>query len=52
MGQDKLGFATHTNAEYLVANDSGCLMHLAGMIHRQALPLKTMHLAEVLAQKQ
>jgi len=26
-------------------------MHLAGMIHRQGLALKTMHLAEVLAQK-
>ena len=51
MGQDKLGFAAGTKAEYLVANDSGCLMHLAGMIHRQGLPLKTMHLAEVLAQK-
>ena len=51
MGQDKLQFATQTDAEYLVANDSGCLMHLAGMIHRQRLPLKTMHLAEVLAQK-
>jgi L-lactate dehydrogenase complex protein LldE len=51
MGQDKLQFATQTDAEYLVANDSGCLMHLAGMIHRQGLPLKTMHLAEVLAQK-
>ena len=50
MGQDKLRFAAQTAAEYLVANDSGCLMHLAGMIHRQQLPLKTMHLAEVLAQ--
>ena len=51
MGQDKLDFATATKAEYLVANDSGCLMHLAGMIHRQGLPLKTMHLAEVLARE-
>jgi len=51
MGQDKLAFAAATKAEYLVANDSGCLMHLAGMIHRQELPLKTLHLAEVLAQK-
>jgi L-lactate dehydrogenase complex protein LldE len=51
MGQDKLRFATQAGAEYLVANDSSCLMHLAGMIHRQAWPLKTMHLAEVLAQK-
>ena len=51
MGQDKIGFALRTNAEYMVANDSGCLMHLAGMIHRQGLPLKTTHLAEVLAQE-
>ena len=51
MGQDKIGFASTTKAEYLVANDSGCLMHLAGMIHRQALPLRTLHLAEVLAQR-
>jgi L-lactate dehydrogenase complex protein LldE len=51
MGQDKLRLASETHAEYLVANDSGCLMHLAGMIHRQGLPLKTMHLAEVLAQE-
>jgi L-lactate dehydrogenase complex protein LldE len=51
MGQDKLGLALQTKAEFLVANDSGCLMHLAGMIHRQGLPLKTLHLAEVLAQR-
>ena len=50
MGQDKLGLAGRTHAEYLVANDSGCLLHLVGMIHRQALPIKIMHLAEVLAQ--
>jgi L-lactate dehydrogenase complex protein LldE len=51
MGQDKLRFATQTDAEYLVACDSSCLMHLGGIIHRQALPLKTMHLAEVLARE-
>ncbi len=27
-------------------------MHLAGLIHRQGLPLKTLHLAEVLAQQE
>ena len=46
MGQDKISAATGTGAEYLVAADGGCLMHLAGVIHRQGLPLKTMHLAE------
>lgn len=50
MGEDKVRAATETGAEYLVAADGGCLMHLSGLIHRQSLPLKTMHLAEVLAQ--
>lgn len=49
MGEDKLRAATEARAEYLVANDSGCLMHLAGVIHRQGLPVRTMHLAELLA---
>ncbi|MGH9471086.1 MAG: (Fe-S)-binding protein [Terriglobia bacterium] len=49
MGQDKLRAAAEAGAEYLVANDSGCLMHLAGIIRREGLPLKTKHLAEVLA---
>lgn len=49
MGEDKVRAALDAGAEYLVANDSGCLMHVAGLIHRQGLPLKTLHLAEVLA---
>jgi L-lactate dehydrogenase complex protein LldE len=52
MGQDKVQAATRAGAEYLVANDAGCLMHLAGVIHRRSLPLKTMHLAELLAQQE
>lgn len=49
MGEDKVQAAAKTGAEYLVANDGGCLMHLAGLIHRRDLPLKTLHLAEILA---
>jgi L-lactate dehydrogenase complex protein LldE len=51
MGDDKIKAATAAGAEYLVANDSGCLMHLAGLIHRQGARIKTMHLAEVLASR-
>ncbi len=51
MGEDKVRAASQAGAEYLVANDSGCLMHLAGLIHRQGLAIKTMHLAELLAQQ-
>jgi L-lactate dehydrogenase complex protein LldE len=52
MGDDKLKAATDAGAEYLVANDSGCLMHLAGLIHRRQSPLKTIHLAQVLAARE
>ncbi len=52
MAQDKLCTASDAGAEVLVANDSGCLMHLAGVIHRQGLPLRTMHLAELLAKRE
>jgi len=51
MGEDKVRLAQANGAEYLVANDSGCLMHLAGLIHRQGARLKTIHLAEVLASR-
>lgn len=51
MGNDKLQAAVRAGAEVLTASDSGCLMHLAGLIHRQGLPLKTMHIAEILARQ-
>jgi L-lactate dehydrogenase complex protein LldE len=51
MGEDKIKAATAAGAEYLVANDAGCLMHLAGLIHRQGASIKTLHLAEVLASR-
>lgn len=52
MGEDKLRAASQSGAEVLVANDSGCLMHLAGVIHRKGLPLRTMHLAELLCKNE
>jgi L-lactate dehydrogenase complex protein LldE len=52
MAEDKLRAAADSGAEIIVANDSGCLMHLAGAIHRRGLPLRTMHLAELLAKQE
>jgi L-lactate dehydrogenase complex protein LldE len=52
MAEDKVRAATQAGAEYLVANDCGCLMHLAGYIHRQGLPLQTLHLAELLEKQE
>jgi L-lactate dehydrogenase complex protein LldE len=51
MGEVKCASAAETNAEYIVSNDSSCLMHLQGLLSRQGNKLKTIHLAEVLNQK-
>ena len=50
MGEVKCAAALDTGAEYIVSNDSSCLMHLQGLLDRQGNKLKTIHLAEVLAQ--
>jgi L-lactate dehydrogenase complex protein LldE len=51
MGDVKCASAVETGAEYIVSNDSSCLMHLQGLLSRQGRPVKTIHLAEVLNQK-
>ncbi len=48
MGEVKCQSAAETGAEYIVSNDSSCLMHLQGLLSRQGKPMKTIHLAEVL----
>ena len=50
MGEVKRDLAEETGAEYIVSNDSSCLMHIQGVLDRQHSKLKTLHLAEVLAQ--
>lgn len=49
MGEVKCAQAHETGAEYIVSNDSSCLMHIQGLLDRQRSKLKTIHLAEVLA---
>jgi L-lactate dehydrogenase complex protein LldE len=51
MGDVKCASAVETGAEYIVSNDSSCLMHLQGLLSRQDKPMKTIHLAEVLNHK-
>jgi len=41
--------ALETNAEYIVSCDSSCLMQIQGLADKQQKPIKTIHLAEVLA---
>jgi L-lactate dehydrogenase complex protein LldE len=51
MGEVKCASAFETGAEYIVSNDSSCLMHVQGLLDRQGKKLKTIHLAEVLTGK-
>lgn len=48
MGEVKCASAKETGADFMVSNDSSCLMHLQGLLDRQGQPLKTIHLAEIL----
>jgi L-lactate dehydrogenase complex protein LldE len=50
MAEQKVEHALATGAEYLVSTDLSCLMHLQGYIDNRKHSLKTMHLADVLAQ--
>ena len=49
MGTDKVANAVHSGAEYLVAADNSCLMHIGGIARHSGAAIKTIHLAEVLA---
>jgi len=51
MGEVKCSSAIETGAEYIVSNDSSCLMHIQGLLSREGKPMRTIHLAEVLAQQ-
>ena len=49
MGRDKVKRHMATGAEYIVGADGSCLMHQNGIISREKLPIKTIHIVQVLA---
>jgi len=49
MGEGKCASIADTKADYVISLDSSCLMHIQGMLDRQGKPVKSLHLAEVLA---
>jgi len=51
MARTKIDSILRTKAQTVVGIDSSCLMQLQGAIDRARLPLRTMHLAEVLASR-
>lgn len=48
MVQKKLASLKRSGADTLVSCDAGCLLHLAGRLHRQGESIQIMHLAELL----
>lgn len=50
MGHNKLHAIEQTGAQYVIATDASCLMHLDGLIKREKSELQAMHIAEILAQ--
>ena len=50
MADQKVINALASGADYIISTDLSCLMHLDGYIKRKKLSLKTMHIADVLAE--
>jgi L-lactate dehydrogenase complex protein LldE len=48
MGRDRVHDHLQAGAEIITAGDMSCLMHLEGLIRRDRLPLRVMHIAELL----
>lgn len=49
MAEQKVNHALAQDADYIISSDLSCLMHLQGYIDQNKLAIKTMHLADVLA---
>ena len=49
MAEQKVERALETGAEYITSTEASCLMHLEGYIKKHKLPIKTIHIADILA---
>lgn len=52
MGRDKVRDHMSTGAEFITGPDSSCLMHMQGIIDHDHLPIRTIHIAEILNSRQ
>lgn len=48
MAENKVKYAMETGAEYIVSTEASCLMFLDSYINKKHLPIKTIHLVDVL----
>ena len=51
MTEQKVTNAIKTGAEYIVSTEASCLMNLESYIKKQQMPVKTIHIADILASK-
>ena len=49
MGRDRVSDHERAGTQVLTATDMSCLMHLDGVLRREKIPMKVMHIAEILA---
>jgi L-lactate dehydrogenase complex protein LldE len=49
MGDTKAGNAAKSGAEYITSTDPSCLMQIEGILRHRKSPLRTVHLASILA---
>ncbi|MDR1406134.1 MAG: (Fe-S)-binding protein [Prevotellaceae bacterium] len=49
MGEDKIKDHIATGAAYITGADNSCLMHMQGIVERNKLPVKFIHVAQILA---
>lgn len=49
MAQTKVASALETGAQYMISTDVSCMMHIQGYIDKNNFPIKTLHIADVLA---
>jgi L-lactate dehydrogenase complex protein LldE len=48
MVNDKVDHIVNAGADTVVGCDMGCLLNIAGAVSRRGLPIKTMHMAQIL----
>jgi L-lactate dehydrogenase complex protein LldE len=52
MTEQKVEHAMKTGAEYIVSTEASCLMNIDAYIKKQKLPVKGIHLVDLLVKKQ
>ena len=48
MAEQKIKAVLDSGAEYIVSGDASCLLHLQSYINKNNIPLKTIHLIDLL----